>query len=484
MRYIKDRITFFLTVFSMFCVMLSGSVRAASPKEIWPDCPSVKTGSSIVMDIHTGTVLVGRNSTKKAYPASITKLMTAMLVIENCASLDEKVVFTKEAVRTGDDKSSSIGMIEGEELTVRECLYGLLLASANEVANALAIHTAGSREAFVELMNEKAASLGCVNTHFNNPSGLFDEEHYTCAEDMAKIARAAIKHEELKEIAGTRSHIIPKTELMDEERPVANTHQMVNPAKYPEYAYEYCYAGKTGYTKESGFSLVSYAKKSTMDVVCVIMNAQTRETEYTSTSKLLNYCFKRFRMEQADKVKLNLETESDCLYTKILKNDPGAAVTVSGAAMLAVPKKCDISSIKTDIVYKDLNVINKGINDIGTVSYKYKDRIIGNAELSYDSIKDYQIDGGEKAAEGDEKKEEGDETNGNTAETTWANRLFFGLIAGTRGRIILGVTGTVILLCVIYFVRIRLIRNRRRRGYLIHRKVRRGLNRGNRLKWK
>lgn len=374
-----------MILFLVVAFTIDRGLTFAAEKRGWPNCPAVLAEEALVMDVNTGTVLLEKNATEKAYPASITKVMTVLLALENATSLDEKVIFTREAIEIKDRESSSIGMLVGEELRLEDCLYAIMLASANEVANAVAIHTAGSIEDFVDLMNEKAEELGCVNTHFQNPNGLHDEEHYTCALDMAKIGREAVKHETFKKIAGTRSYVIPKTEKMDEERPIANYHQMINPAKYPQYAYEYCYSGKTGYTTEAGRTLISFAKKGTMNLVCVILKAETRDAQFGGTAKLFDYCFKRFRMEQAEKVKL--EYRDSELYSKIFKYSQDIKFYVPPVAMLAIPKRSDIQKIEKKIKYYEVEELKIGENEVGLVEYQYYGRTVGTYPLLYKSDK-------------------------------------------------------------------------------------------------
>ena len=141
----------------------------------------------------------------REYPASITKVMTALVVLEH-ASLEDKVTFSHDAVYNVDRGSSNAQIEEGDVLTVNDCLHALLLKSANEAANALAEHVAGSREAFAEMMNEKAKELGCTGTHFQNPSGLQDENHYTTARDMALIGMAAFQNKEFWRLKKSESY--------------------------------------------------------------------------------------------------------------------------------------------------------------------------------------------------------------------------------------------------------------------------------------
>lgn len=414
MKRKKNKYVIFLTIFSLTISVFFSTLAMAEEKRNWPNSPSIQAMSSIVMDLNTGTVLIENDSTKKAYPASITKIMTALIALERTKDLEEMVRFPREAIFFTDQLSSSIGMVPGEELSMRDCLMALMLASANEVANAIAIHVGGSIEGFVELMNEKAAELNCVNTHFVNPNGLHDEEHYTCALDMAKIGREAIKNEIFKKIAGTRTYVIPETNLMKETRPIANHHQMINPAKYPEYAYEYCYAGKTGFTSEAGMTLVSFAKKGTMDLVCVVLKAPTKEGQFGGTAKLFNYCFKRFRMEQAEKIKI--EYENMDFYHRLRQKDMTARLYLPTAAVVVIPKKCDIQRIQSEVEFKEVDKLSPGENEVGFVEFSYNGKNIGAYPILYkteeevvfveDKVLEDREEIQEEEAERKQKKEE------------------------------------------------------------------------------
>ena len=171
----KITLTIILTIITILSLPMQSFAYAD-----WPVDTNVLSEGAILMDADSGAVLYGKNIHEHYYPASITKILTALLVVENC-NLDDMVTFSKNAVFNVEPGSSSAGIDVGDTLTVRDCLYAMLLQSANEAANALAEHTAGSIEAFANMMNEKAASLGCTDSHFANPSGLNDPEHYTSA---------------------------------------------------------------------------------------------------------------------------------------------------------------------------------------------------------------------------------------------------------------------------------------------------------------
>lgn len=257
---------------------------------VWPKGPLNGTESAILMEVDTGAVLYAKNINERLYPASTTKLMTALLVVENC-QMDEVVTFSDEAIDNTEWGSSRIGIMKGEQLTVEQCLYGLLLGSANEVAYGLAEHVGGSLEGFVDMMNKKAAELGCTDTHFVNASGLPDEDHYVSAIDLARIACAFFSNETLSMISGTTKYTIPSTNKTDEERPQENHHKML-PGK--KYAYEGIIGGKTGFTTDARQTLVTCAQREGMKLVCVVMKDES-PYQFTDTAELLDYGFASFQ---------------------------------------------------------------------------------------------------------------------------------------------------------------------------------------------
>lgn len=249
--------------------------------------PTIASQGAVLLNAADGSVLFSQNGETQYYPASITKLMTALLVAENC-NLDDTVTFSSTATTNLESGAVSIGMTEGDTLSVRQCLYALLLKSANEVGNALAEHVAGSNAAFAEKMNAKAASLGCTNTHFANPHGLNDPNHYTTPHDMALIARAAFANDIVKTVASTRTYILPATKKNPSGLTVTMGHKMLNP-KDSRY-YQGIIGGKTGYTSKAGNTLVTAAERNGVRLIAVVMKSQS--THYTDTKALLDYGFK------------------------------------------------------------------------------------------------------------------------------------------------------------------------------------------------
>ena len=255
--------------------------------------PSVTAESAILMDAQTGTTMYEKDIYTKRYPASITKIMTC-LVARKHAELNEVVTFSNEAVFGIERNSSNIGIDVGENMSMQDCLYAILLASANEVASAVAEHVGGSVEGFAQMMNEEAIALGCQNTHFVNANGLPDENHYTTAYDMALITRAFFADEVLTEIAGTVFYHINATLTQPDEIDLQNHHRMLVGCRYgSKYSYEYTLGGKTGYTDVARQTLVTCAQKDDMRLICVVLKDETPE-HYLDTTNLMEYGFANF----------------------------------------------------------------------------------------------------------------------------------------------------------------------------------------------
>ena len=253
----------------------------------WPQGPAIYAESGILVDLDTQEILYSKNIDKQLYPASITKVMTTLVAIES-SSPEEPVTFSQHALDSIEWDSSNIGCSLNETLTMEQCWYAMMLNSANEVCCGVAEHISGSIEAFVEKMNQKAAELGCTNTHFSNPNGLPDETHYTTAHDMALIANAAYQNETFRQIFSTRQYEIPPTPQYTETRYLYNHHKMMQPDT--EYYYEGCLGGKTGYTETALNTLVTIASRNGKNLLCVTMRTQGRQV-YTDTASLFDYGF-------------------------------------------------------------------------------------------------------------------------------------------------------------------------------------------------
>ncbi len=250
--------------------------------------PVVVAEGAVLLDASTGRVLYGKNQDKQFFPASITKIMTALLVLERC-DLNDKVTFSATATTNLESGAVSLNITEGDVLTVEQCLYGLLLKSANEIGNGLAEHVAGSVSGFADLMNEKAKALGCKNTHFANPHGLNDSTHKTTPYDMALIMRAALENAAFRKIDTTTSYNFPAT-----KKSAARTITMGHKMMYPSDSryYEGIIGGKTGYTSLAGNTLVTAVEKNGVRLIAVVMKAKS--TQYTDTKAMLDYGFEHY----------------------------------------------------------------------------------------------------------------------------------------------------------------------------------------------
>lgn len=245
--------------------------------------------SSILIEASTGEILSEKNSDEKLAPASMTKIMTMLLIMEslekNEYSLEDKVNISTNAASMG---GSQVFLEAGSELKVKELLKAIAIASANDAAVAMAEYTAGSTESFVNLMNEKAASLGCTNTTFKNVHGLDTEGHLTTAKDMAIMARELLKHEEILTFSSIYEEFLNK--------PDGSSTWMVNTNKLIKY-YNGLDGLKTGFTKNAGYCLTATAKRNNMRLISVVMNEPTTEKRSSDTIKLLNYGFANYKIK-------------------------------------------------------------------------------------------------------------------------------------------------------------------------------------------
>ena len=240
-------------------------VLAEGEEEVWPVPQSVETESVMIMELTTSTVLYEKDADSMRYPASTTKILTCLLALEN-SSMDEMVTFSERAVDL-EEAASNIDAVAGETMSMKDCLYGLMLASGNDVANAIAEHIGGSIEGFADMMNERAAAIGCTGSHFENPSGLFGDEHYTTARDMALIAQEAYKNSTFIDLITTSTYTMGPTNENDEPRTFRNWNELIN-----EDSDYYCpdvIGGKTGYLDESGRCLVTYSQRDNMTIITV-----------------------------------------------------------------------------------------------------------------------------------------------------------------------------------------------------------------------
>lgn len=255
------------------------------------DVLGLLASSAILIDAKSGMVLYEKNAYDKAYPASITKILTVYLACLNL-DFDDVVTCTKEGIFGFDRASSHIFLDVDEQVTVRDLVYATMLQSANDAAMVLAIAISGSVDKFSELMNQTIKDMGLQSTNFVNPHGLPDDNHYTSAYDMAMITRQAMKNEQFKEVFSTATYEAQPTNKQKDIRYFAAGNAMI---KNGEYYYEYATGGKTGYTEQAGYTMVTTASKGNMDLVAVVLNEAEGEHRYADTKKLFEYGFSKYK---------------------------------------------------------------------------------------------------------------------------------------------------------------------------------------------
>ena len=256
----------------------------------WPQASDISSTAAIVMETSTNTVLYSKNADQALYPASAVKVMTCLMALEN-SSLDDQVTMTATGVSGVTDGGANISAQLDEVFTMEQCLYAIMVASANDIALQVAEHISGSVEDFVAAMNTRAQELGCTNTVFTNPTGLPDENQHTTAHDMALIMEAAMANDTFRTIAQTTSYTIPATNVSGGDRVLTNNFTMINSSS--DSYYEPCIGGKEGYTEASGSTLVCEASKNNMKLVCVVLNGASGVIDDEAIA-LLNYGFDNF----------------------------------------------------------------------------------------------------------------------------------------------------------------------------------------------
>lgn len=357
-----------LTIISAVCLG-KVDVKAA---DYWPDAPETLSPSVILMEESTGTILYEKNSDEAHYPASITKIMTTLLALEN-GNLSDMVTFSDDAIN--NTEGSGIARDYGEQMTLEQCLYGVMLESANECAYAVAEHVGGTVENFVDMMNAKAKELGCTNTHFANPHGLQDENHYTTAHDMALIAQAAYQNETFRIIIGTKMYTIPPTNKHAEETVLRNHHDMLctyhNANR--KYLYPYCVGGKTGYTATANSTLVTYAEKDGMTLICVVMDTQS-PNQFIDTVNLFDYAFDNFQVLNVAENDTNYSAETTVDNGNL--NNIAPFVELDKDAVIVLPKTAEFSDTSSSVEYNDSDP-----EIAGSITYTYAGRNVGKADI-------------------------------------------------------------------------------------------------------
>ncbi len=363
--------------------ILPATGAAAEDAVFWPTGPDISADGAIVIEAGTGSILYEKNMYQQFFPASTTKILTTLVALEN-SEPNEIVTVSYAADNYVSKTSSRMGLVEGEQLTMEQALYGIMLESANEATYAVGEHVGGSIARFIKMMNAKAQSLGCTRSHFANSHGLHDEDHYTCPYDMALIARAAYQNEAFMKINGTATYAMPETNK-NPAKLLTNHHWFLNKTM----RYDYCIGGKTGATTQAGYALVTYAKKDGMNIISVVMHAETWAAVYNDTKTLLDYAFDSFKTYHMSD--LDGETDSTGFPSMFSKNEipefnenrkPLLSNGDDGGRVILPDSVAPESTVK-QITFNEDADIGHGDNAIGTITYTYGDKIVGRTDIIY-----------------------------------------------------------------------------------------------------
>lgn len=351
--------------------------------ENWPEGPAIGAEAAILMEMTTHTILYAKNIDEKNYPASTTKILTSLIAAQNC-SLDETVTFSKRAVYDVPRDASNMGMDEGEELTMEQALYGVLVASANEAASAVGEHVAqklgydATPEAFASIMNEKAAELGCINSHFVNANGLFDENHYTCAYDLALIGCEFFQNEMLCQMSSTPTYHIPATDKQPDDIWINSKNKLY---KGKEYAYEYLLGSKTGYVDLARQTLVSAAEKDGFKLVCVVFKEES-PYQFEDTITLFDYGFSNFQKLSVaeNETKYNIDSKDTFSTATDLFGDSAPLFSLDENASVIIPRDASFSDLTSTISYESEIADD---DTIATIVYDYYGQQVGTCPVLY-----------------------------------------------------------------------------------------------------
>ncbi len=341
--------------------------------------PEIVSEAAILLDFQSGKVLFEKNADEKTFPASTTKIMTAILAIEN---LDYATVLTatEEAINIERD-GSNMGILNGEQLTVEQLLYGLLVHSANDAANVLAEGVSQSITDFVALMNQKASDLGMKNTHFVNPHGYHNQEHYMSARDLATLSSYAMKNEKFAAIVSVPTYEIPPTEKYKEIRYLSSNNMLINPMKGRKYLYDAARGIKTGHTDDAGYCLASFAEQDGETYICVTMKSAIDENDnhsFKDTIALFDYAFENYDMKTISNINDILATAP----VKWAKGGKHAVLTTSSVLERLLPAGFNTNDLVTNISLSEKIKAPVKVGDVlGSIEYQYEGESLGAIDL-------------------------------------------------------------------------------------------------------
>ena len=377
---------FFTGTFSSYA---SGqTIPGTSGQIIWPQGPDVEAAAAILMEANTGTILYAKNIHTQNFPASTTKVLTALIAMEE-ADMDEMVEYSSKAVNSINwREDSNIGIKAGESITMEQSLYGLMVGSGNECGNAIAEHISGSMEAFVDKMNQRAAELGCTESHFVTTNGIHDDAHYTSAHDLAMIAREYFSYDLLCKMSSTLDYVIPESDTLSQKL-VPYTKNKLLPGR--EYAYDGLVGSKTGYTSIAQQNLVSCAQRDGMKLICVVMK-DSSPNQFKDTVNLFNFGFSNFQLVNvaANDTRYTVSTSGFSHNTQDIFGNSSQLLSMDKDAYVILPNDVALDQATSELTYDNLK---KG--QAAMVTYTYNGQQIGQAPIllsetvtSFDFTKD------------------------------------------------------------------------------------------------
>lgn len=351
----------------------------------WPPGPSISAYSAVLIDADTGVVLYDKNSDEKMYPASTTKLLTCLLTMEKeDSNLNDLVSFSTEAVMTVPYDASKMGMDVGEKMTLEECLYGILVCSANEVSNAVAEYVSGDIDSFVDLMNKRAKELGCKNSYFCNPHGYTDPNHYTTAYDLALIGKEFFKNELLSKISCTSSYHFYPTQYQPDDMYLGSTNYFLKGKENCDNLV----GSKTGYTDESRNVLVSCAEKNGLRLIAVVMQEET-PYQYRDTVTLFDYGFSNFDVIKVSDYDTKYTVTDDSFFhtASDVFGDSSGILFMDSNAKIILPKTVAFSDLDSSLILND----DPLSDTIAKVIYKYNNINLGEADIYFSEKNDKEF---------------------------------------------------------------------------------------------
>lgn len=382
--------------------------------ENWPNGPQIGAQAAILMDANTGVILYSKNIHERLYPASTTKIMTSLLAME-LGNLDDIVKFSHEAVFSVPADGSNMGMDEGESITLEECLYGIMVASANEAANAAGEYISGSIQEFVDLMNLRAKEIGCTDTHFVNTNGLHDPEHYTSVYDLALISSLYFQNEMLCKISNTPRYHFEATATQPDDFIKKNKHMLIN----GEMSYEGILGGKTGFTSDSRQTLVTCAERNGMKLICVVFKEES-PNQFTDTVELFDYGFQNFQVLNVseNEQKYNIESSGFLQIGNDVFGNSKPLLSIDTDSYVIIPNMVTFADLDSTIDYSQTDGTR-----IAEIEYSYHDVYVGKAYLNLiaDSVASYEFDSEMTAADISVEKAEPSEDETGPKDTIFIN---------------------------------------------------------------